>query len=246
MSGVNQACIHSLTYFISGISVFRNRGYYCAPMESDFWSHRSKASYSHRSTWNNVVYAHFWSLSYFLDLSSQVLPSTSNLEPSANVASFSSRCLTGLLNGNIGAHLHFHIWITINVHPGVMKSVMGELTDSTNRAEGLSLMPVVWGLGATMGYDSAQSFGITASVVNKVLDHWSEAPCLIHMNAFQKCSQDRFGKNILTFFLVSLPQLMSLSPLRLLFSFSKRCVPYTSWMSLFDPNVIAISNADSS
>ncbi|KAF9532628.1 major facilitator superfamily domain-containing protein [Crepidotus variabilis] len=46
-----------------------------------------------------------------------------------------SRCLTGLLNGNIG----------------VMKSVMGELTDSTNRAEGFSLLPVVWGFGATMG-----------------------------------------------------------------------------------------------
>lgn len=46
-----------------------------------------------------------------------------------------SRCLTGLLNGNIG----------------VMKSVMGELTDSTNRAEGFALMPVVWGLGATLG-----------------------------------------------------------------------------------------------
>ncbi|KAJ3514656.1 hypothetical protein NLJ89_g2251 [Agrocybe chaxingu] len=45
------------------------------------------------------------------------------------------RCLTGLLNGNIG----------------VMKSVMGELTDPTNRAEGFSLMPVVWGFGATMG-----------------------------------------------------------------------------------------------
>ncbi|GLB44900.1 putative major facilitator superfamily protein [Lyophyllum shimeji] len=37
-----------------------------------------------------------------------------------------SRCLCGLLNGNIG----------------VMKSVMGELTDATNRAEGFSLMPV--------------------------------------------------------------------------------------------------------
>ena len=34
---------------------------------------------------------------------------------------------------------------------GVMKSVMGELTDSTNRAEGFSLMPVVWALGVTLG-----------------------------------------------------------------------------------------------
>jgi hypothetical protein len=33
-----------------------------------------------------------------------------------------------------------------------MKSVMGEITDSTNRAQGFSLMPVVWGFGATMGY----------------------------------------------------------------------------------------------
>ena len=32
-----------------------------------------------------------------------------------------------------------------------MKSVMGELTDSTNRAEGFALMPIVWGLGATVG-----------------------------------------------------------------------------------------------
>ncbi|TFK35576.1 major facilitator superfamily transporter [Crucibulum laeve] len=46
-----------------------------------------------------------------------------------------SRCLCGLLNGNIG----------------VMKSVMGELTDSTNRAEGFSLMPVTWAAGATIG-----------------------------------------------------------------------------------------------
>jgi len=46
-----------------------------------------------------------------------------------------SRCLCGLLNGNIG----------------VMKSVMGELTDPTNRAEGFSLMPVVWATGATLG-----------------------------------------------------------------------------------------------
>ncbi|KAF5379817.1 hypothetical protein D9615_005697 [Tricholomella constricta] len=46
-----------------------------------------------------------------------------------------SRCLCGLLNGNIG----------------VMKSVMGELTDSSNRAEGFSLMPVVWAAGVTLG-----------------------------------------------------------------------------------------------
>ncbi|TEB39446.1 MFS general substrate transporter [Coprinellus micaceus] len=46
-----------------------------------------------------------------------------------------SRCLCGLLNGNIG----------------VMKSAMGELTDSSNRAEAFALLPVVWAAGASFG-----------------------------------------------------------------------------------------------
>jgi len=46
-----------------------------------------------------------------------------------------SRCLSGLLNGNVG----------------VIKSIMGELTDSTNRAQGYALLPPVWSFGATIG-----------------------------------------------------------------------------------------------
>ncbi|KAK7052002.1 MFS general substrate transporter [Favolaschia claudopus] len=46
-----------------------------------------------------------------------------------------SRCLSGVLNGNVG----------------VVKSMMGELTDSTNIAQGMALMPVVWSSGATVG-----------------------------------------------------------------------------------------------
>ncbi|KAH7921308.1 MFS general substrate transporter [Leucogyrophana mollusca] len=49
-----------------------------------------------------------------------------------------SRCICGMLNGNIG----------------VMKSMMGELTDSTNMARGFSFMPIVWCVGATIGYRS--------------------------------------------------------------------------------------------
>ena len=41
---------------------------------------------------------------------------------------------------------------TIPVPEGVMKSAMGELTDSTNRAEGFVLIPVVWAAGAALGY----------------------------------------------------------------------------------------------
>ncbi|KJA16171.1 hypothetical protein HYPSUDRAFT_207236 [Hypholoma sublateritium FD-334 SS-4] len=51
-----------------------------------------------------------------------------------------SRCLCGLLNGNIEI-----------VVLGVMKSTMGELTDKTNRADAFALMPALWGFGATMG-----------------------------------------------------------------------------------------------
>lgn len=46
-----------------------------------------------------------------------------------------SRCLCGLLNGNIG----------------VMKSLMGELTDPTNRAEAFALIPVTWSMGMSLG-----------------------------------------------------------------------------------------------
>ncbi|THV02477.1 MFS general substrate transporter [Dendrothele bispora CBS 962.96] len=45
-----------------------------------------------------------------------------------------SRCLAGLLNGNIG----------------VLKSMMGELTDETNIAQGMALMPITWSTGEPM------------------------------------------------------------------------------------------------
>ncbi|KAJ7654291.1 major facilitator superfamily domain-containing protein [Mycena rosella] len=46
-----------------------------------------------------------------------------------------SRCLTGLLNGNIG----------------IMKSAMGDITDPSNRAEGFAYIPVVGDAGAALG-----------------------------------------------------------------------------------------------
>lgn len=33
-----------------------------------------------------------------------------------------------------------------------MKSAIGELTDSTNRARGFSLIPIVWSAGSTIAY----------------------------------------------------------------------------------------------
>ncbi|KAI9437152.1 MFS general substrate transporter [Lactarius indigo] len=46
-----------------------------------------------------------------------------------------SRCLHGMLNGNIG----------------VMKSMMAELTDETNMARAFSLITITWAIGSTMG-----------------------------------------------------------------------------------------------
>ncbi|KAG6841116.1 hypothetical protein C0991_001685 [Blastosporella zonata] len=46
-----------------------------------------------------------------------------------------SRCVQGVFNGNIG----------------VSKSVVGELTDSTNMADAFALMPLMWSIGSTIG-----------------------------------------------------------------------------------------------
>ncbi|KAH8834228.1 MFS general substrate transporter [Flagelloscypha sp. PMI_526] len=45
-----------------------------------------------------------------------------------------ARCLQGIFNGNLG----------------VARTVMGELTDSTNRAEAMSLIPVLWSVGTCL------------------------------------------------------------------------------------------------
>ncbi|KAH8993669.1 MFS general substrate transporter [Lactarius deliciosus] len=55
-----------------------------------------------------------------------------------------SRCLHGMLNGNIG----------------VMKSMMAELTDETNMARGFSLIPVTWAIGSTMGFSISLLYSV--------------------------------------------------------------------------------------
>jgi MFS family permease len=47
-----------------------------------------------------------------------------------------SRSLAGLLNGNVG----------------VLKAMMGEITDETNAAEGFSFIPMVWSTGSILAY----------------------------------------------------------------------------------------------
>ncbi|TBU39765.1 MFS general substrate transporter [Dichomitus squalens] len=60
-----------------------------------------------------------------------------------------SRCAEGALNGNIG----------------VTKSMMAEITDSTNRARGFAYMPMIWALGSTVG-------SIIGGVFSRPADGW--------------------------------------------------------------------------
>ena len=48
---------------------------------------------------------------------------------------FNSRSLNGALNGNIG----------------VLKSMIAEITDSTNLAQAYSYLPIAWSTGGTLG-----------------------------------------------------------------------------------------------
>lgn len=60
-----------------------------------------------------------------------------------------SRCLCGFLNGNVV----------------VMKTMMGELTDSTNMAQGLALIPIVWCIGGFLG-------PLMGGTLARPQDHW--------------------------------------------------------------------------
>lgn len=74
-----------------------------------------------------------------------------------------------------------------------MKSVMGELTDPSNRAEGFALLPVVWSAGGTLGYIQSyyMVFKSNGGTVRSL-----EAPCQILINAFQRFSGMNSGKSI--------------------------------------------------
>ncbi|KAG1787277.1 major facilitator superfamily domain-containing protein [Suillus plorans] len=60
-----------------------------------------------------------------------------------------SRCLCGILNGNVV----------------VMKTMVGELTDSTNMAQGFALIPIVWCIGGFIGPLMGGTFA-------RPQDHW--------------------------------------------------------------------------
>ncbi|TFK34502.1 major facilitator superfamily domain-containing protein [Crucibulum laeve] len=66
-----------------------------------------------------------------------------------------SRCFQGAFNGNIG----------------VTKSVMAEITDSTNAAQAFSFLPVAWSIGSTLGPFIGGVFANPAKLWPKVFGH---------------------------------------------------------------------------
>ncbi|KAF9644584.1 MFS general substrate transporter, partial [Thelephora ganbajun] len=76
-----------------------------------------------------------------------------------------SRCVAGLLNGNMG----------------VVKGMMGELTDSTNRAQVSGLVPLVWAIGVTIGPFAGGSLSRPHKKFPTVFGNWfwEEYPYLL-------------------------------------------------------------------
>ncbi|KAG2034001.1 major facilitator superfamily domain-containing protein [Suillus americanus] len=60
-----------------------------------------------------------------------------------------SRCMCGFLNGNAG----------------IMKTMVGELTDSTNMAQAFALFPIVWCIGGFVG-------PLIGGILARPQDHW--------------------------------------------------------------------------
>jgi len=60
-----------------------------------------------------------------------------------------SRTVAGLLNGNVG----------------VLKSMMGEITDDTNAAQGFAFIPIVWCTGSTIAYVHSSNLVLSVSDV---------------------------------------------------------------------------------
>jgi len=76
-----------------------------------------------------------------------------------------SRCVAGMLNGNVG----------------VVKSMMAEITDSTNIAQASALLPVVWAVAATIGPLAGGSLAYPHDRFPKVFRQqiWKDYPHLL-------------------------------------------------------------------
>jgi len=65
-----------------------------------------------------------------------------------------SRCVFTAFNSNIGKNSPNNSFHIINlVCTGVIKSIIGEITDHTNSADAFAMLHVPWAIGTSFGYD---------------------------------------------------------------------------------------------
>ena len=74
---------------------------------------------------------------------------------SSDIAIF-SRCIFAGFNSNGGKNLLIILHLTFNIYnllgTGVTKSVFGEITDHTNRADAFAMYHIPWTIGSSFGY----------------------------------------------------------------------------------------------
>jgi hypothetical protein len=113
-----------------------------SPLESDFGSHRPQTSHSDRLVRSVHLNVLFWPVQNLYGTRTKVRSFHSYSVYLPTHALPFSRALNGALNGNIG----------------VIKSMMVEITDSTNLAQAYAYMPIAWSSGGTLGYVPLQYF----------------------------------------------------------------------------------------
>lgn len=75
-----------------------------------------------------------------------------------------------------------------------MKTVMGELTDSTNRAQAFPFMSIVWAIGVTIAYEHLFQVSSSAEATDTVL--WLADHCRDLMNISRVSLEGLFGSSI--------------------------------------------------
>jgi hypothetical protein len=65
-----------------------------------------------------------------------------------------SRCIFTAFNSNTGKSLPYNLHSNDNLGcTGVIKSIVGEITDHTNSADAFAMLHVPWAIGTSFGYD---------------------------------------------------------------------------------------------
>ena len=67
-----------------------------------------------------------------------------------------SRCIFTAFNSNTGKNLLVILCLNVDLGcTGVIKSIVGEITDHTNSADAFAMLHVPWAIGVSFGYEKS-------------------------------------------------------------------------------------------